>query len=224
MAKALTAHQQKIWDLHTGGKPRQEIADEMNLSVNNVSKTLTIIRRKLGITAEIAKKLAAEGSTLEHKKPEQVAALIDGLTDPFKKIKDACDAAGLPSGVSDRLLKRMKAKYQGVTREVRRMKSHEIAHMLEDKILMMGDYLDDQVVAAASARDLALGMSALIEKRALLRGEPTAIISDHERKKLNELGPAMLEALKRRGIAPPEPSIEGQFTREVTVEPVRTDA
>jgi hypothetical protein len=200
MAKALTAHQQKMWDLHAGGKPRQEIADEMGLSVNNVSKTLTIVRRKLGITAEMAKKLAAEGSTLEHKKPEQVAALIDGLTDPFKKIKDACDAAGLPSGVSERLLKRMKAKYQGVTREVRRVKSHEIAHMLEDKILMMGDYLDDQVVAAASARDLALGMSALIEKRALLRGEPTAIISDHERKKLHELLPALIEEGKRRGI------------------------
>jgi hypothetical protein len=217
--KPLTPHQQKLWTLKCEGKNRHEIAEAMNLSVNNVSKTMTVIHKKLGITAEMANKARVEGMSLENTKPEQVAALIDGLTDPFKKIKDACDAAGLPLGVSDKLLRRMKAKYQGVTREVRRVKSHEIAHMLEDKILMMGEYLDETTVAAASARDLALGMSALIEKRALLRGEPTAIISDHERKKLNELGAPLLAALKRRGI-----TLDGEFTKEVTDEPVRPDA
>jgi hypothetical protein len=44
-----------------------------------------------------------------------------------------------------------------------------------------------------------LGLGVMIEKRNLLRGEPTAIISDHERKKLHELLPALLEEAKRRG-------------------------
>ena len=69
------------------------------------------------------------------------------------------------------------------------------------------EFFDDKVMAEASARDIMLGIGVMIEKRNLLRGEPTAIISDHERKKLHELLPALIAESKRRGI-----TVEGTVT------------
>ncbi len=71
-------------------------------------------------------------------------------------------------------------------------------------------YLDDKVAGEASARDLAMGISQLVEKQQLLRGMPTAITSDLERKKMLELAPLLIAEAQRRGI-----TIEGQV-REVT--------
>ena len=65
-------------------------------------------------------------------------------------------------------------------------------------------------MAEASARDLMLGMSALVEKRQLLRGEPTQIISDLERKRLTELLPLLSFEMQRRGI-----TYDGQVTQKV---------
>ncbi len=45
----------------------------------------------------------------------------------------------------------------------------------------------------------------MVEKRQLLRGEATVIVSDLERKKLNELLPLLIAEGQRRGI-----TIEGE--------------
>jgi hypothetical protein len=50
----------------------------------------------------------------------------------------------------------------------------------------------------------------MIEKRQLLRGEPTQIISDAERKKLHELLPLAIAEAQRRGL-----TLDGQVTERI---------
>jgi hypothetical protein len=91
----------------------------------------------------------------------------------------------------------------------RSLKSGEIVDALNHKIDLALRYMDDKTMSEASFRDLALGTAAMIEKRQLLRGEPTAIISDAERAKLHELLPLAIAEAQRRGL-----TIEGQVTEK----------
>lgn len=216
MAKELTAHQQKLWDLHTAGKARAEIAEAMQISPNNVSKTLTIIRKKLGVKDNPKARGAA--LRVENSNPALAAAAIDYITEPLEaSIKQFATETGVNYSTAKALVKRIQARNGQFISQVRDLKTQELSSMIGSKIHLMLGYLDDAVVAQASARDLSMAIAQLTEKRQLLRGEPTAIISDHDRKKLHELAAPLVAALQRRGI-----TLDGQIT-ERTVEPVRTE-
>lgn len=217
--KPLTAKQRAVYELarpESGtGKTRAEIAALLGISKPMVSKTLQAAYKKLGLSKKNGMSIA---NTLEVRHPEKAAKVIDALSDPLLKVKEALVASGLPDRVSDSLLKRLRVKFFGVVREVKALKTQEILRMCEEKLDMIDFYLDDKVMAEASARDLGLMAGVLIEKRALLRGEPTAIISDYERKKIHELFPALIAEAQRRGL-----TVEGQVTAK-TIEPFRTPA
>lgn len=72
--------------------------------------------------------------------------------------------------------------------------------------------LDSVKVAGMNGRELAAAASALLEKRALLRGEPTAIIRSENRGSLEKVGELLLAELARRGRTIPgvEKLIEGR--------------
>lgn len=209
----LTAKQQRIHTMRLPpyeggeGKTRPQIAAELGISEPVVSKTITAINKKLGV------KVAPGNKPVEIANPEKAAAILDAGTEPLLKVSEAMIAAGLPEKVRDSLLRRLKSKYYGVVTEVRNLKTQEILDMLGKNIHRALTYMDDKVMAEASFRDLALGTTAMIEKRALLRGEPTQIVSDHERKKLHELLPALIAEGQRRGI-----TLEGTVM-EKTVSP-----
>lgn len=63
--------------------------------------------------------------------------------------------------------------------------------------------LDDTVMATATPGDLTRLVSMLIEKRALLRGEPTAIVRNEQRGSLDKVAALLLGELQRRGIKLP---------------------
>lgn len=218
----LTAKQQAAYDLTRPekdggqGKTYGEAATILGISKPVVSKTLQAVYRKLGLRNG---ERGTEGRTAtELRNPEKAAAAIDALTDPLEKVKDALAAAGLPGKVSDALLRRLRVKFFGAVTEVRAFKTQELVRMCEEKLGMIDHYLDDKVMAEASARDLGLMAGVLIEKRQLLKGEPTQIISNDDRKKLHELMPALIAEGRRRAI-----TVEGQVT-EITIEPQRTTA
>lgn len=217
--KPLTAKQQAVYDLArpaTGqGKTRAEIAALLGISKPVVSKMLQAAYRKLGLSKKTG---LTQASATEFRNPEKTAKIIDALSDPLLKVKEALVASGLPERVSESVLKRLRTKFFGAVREVKALKTQEILRMCEEKLDMIDFYLDDKVMAEASARDLGLMAGVLIEKRALLRGEPTAIISDHERKKIHELFPALIAEAQRRGL-----TVDGQVM-ERKVEPLGTTA
>ncbi len=203
----LTEKQQAIWDLFESGKTRPEIAALLSISVSYISHTLMRIRKKLGVKA-----VPCGQKPLEVTNPEKAAAILDALSeaDPYVKISEAFQAAGLPPQVKQALLRRLRVKYNGEITELKALKTAEILELLGKKINLALSYMDDKVMSEASFRDLALGTTAMIEKRQLLRGEPTQIISDNERKKLHELIPSLIAEAQRRGI-----TIEGKVTEKL---------
>ena len=200
----LTAHQQEIWDLRQSGKLQQEIAVALGISEPVVNRTMGVIYKKLGI------KLVKGNRATEEMNPAKTVAVLDALTepDPYIKIREAFAIAGMQKPVSDGLIHRLRVKYNGALMEVKSLKTQEILDLLNRRIHLGLQYLDDKVMAEASARDIMMGLGIMIEKRQLLRGEPTQIISDHERKKLHELVPELLKEAQRRGI-----TIEGTAER-----------
>lgn len=193
---ALTLKQQAVYDMKVAGKTRAEIAHILGISQPVVSKTLQACYKKLGLKK---RDRPEPNRGAEHTNPEFAAAVLDAGTEPLQKIRDACEAAGLPPVASMALLRRMRIKFAGLTQELRALKTNEILDLLDKKIHLGLHYLDDVAFAGASGRDIMLGLGVMIEKRQLLRGEPTQIISDHERKKLHELMPALIAEAQRRG-------------------------
>ena len=219
----LTEKQQAVWDLKCAGKSVKEIAADRGVSVPVVWKTLNIVRKKLGIVD--ARGLGQEQKRIENIEPDKAAVLVDAVTEPdvrgkLRRISDAIKESGLPERFGKAILKRLETRYLNVKTEIRSLKTSEILAMIGEKIHLAGQYLDDHSMAEASARDLMLGMSALVEKRQLLRGEPTQIVSDFERKRLNELLPLLSMEMQRRGI-----TFDGRLIEKtVHVEPANPPA
>ena len=221
--RPLTAKQQLTWDMKEAGKSLAEIAAARGVSVPVVNKTLMVIRRKLGIAD--GRKTNQEQRRIENVDPDKAAVLVDSVTDPdvygkLHRIRQAIKDSGLPERFGKAILKRLETRYLNVKTEIRALKTGEILDMIGEKIHLAGQYLDDHAMAEASARDLMLGMSALVEKRQLLRGEPTQIVSDLERKRLNELLPLLHSEMSRRGI-----TYDGRVIEKVVhAEPPNTPA
>ena len=212
LAVPLTQKQQLAYDLRMQGKSRADAASLMGISKPVYSKTLQAAYKKLGIS----RKTQANSNSAEISDPVKFAAVIDAATEPEAKlesIRKVFKDYGLPPIASEALLRRIRQKYFGVVEATRSLKSGEIVDALNNKIDLALRYMDDKTMSEASFRDLALGTAAMIEKRQLLRGEPTQIISDAERAKLHELLPRVIAEAQRRGL-----TIEGQVT-EKSIEP-----
>lgn len=201
LGMCLTVKQARIWALRGEGKRAREIAVAVGVSLSVVRKQLWAVRQKLGIARGAKSALKGRPPT-EATDPEKAAAVLDGASEPegLKKVAVAMREAGLPEAVQAALLRRLRIRYFGVVSEVRNLKTQELLDLLGRKLHLALSYMDDKVIAEASFRDLALGSTAMIEKRQLLRGEPTQIVSDLERKRLAELTPLLIAEALRRGI------------------------
>jgi hypothetical protein len=199
-----------MWDMYRpaeeGGQGlnRHQIAAAMDLSVNNISKTLTIIRRKLG-----QQKTSAD-NRMEVKDPDKAQMFVEALSQPNITKEDAAKLLGYKSGdhINQKMFARLCNVYAAPLAEKKRMKLEQLKAILEDQLHRSARFMTDDKLAEASARDLAVAQAAWIEKLQLVKGQPTAIISDHERKQMNELGTALLNEMRRRGI-----TIDGQAQR-----------
>ena len=76
--------------------------------------------------------------------------------------------------------------------------------LVEERLFWAMKLLTPDVIAAAGPRDLTQMISALVEKRNLLRGEPTAIVRNENRGSLEQVGQLLVQEMRRRGL-----SIEG---------------
>lgn len=78
----------------------------------------------------------------------------------------------------------------------------EILAKLDSITARVLDSIDDETIAKSGLRDRMIAAGVAIDKRQLLSGQPTQILSIDERKSLNALVPALLREAQRRGIAP----------------------
>lgn len=214
----LTERESLILTLKREGKTSKVIAATLGCSHNVIRNALNGIYTKIGMKGGLHRAAISKESTsnlTELKRPEQAAAFIDAVTDPFAKIALAMRDCGLPESTCEALLRRLRTRYRPVNAALRDLKTADLIRMLNERITLALQYIDEKVIAEASFRDLSLGTSAMIEKRNLLRGEPTQVFDFNLRQKLEVLLPAAIAEARRRGIP-----IEGD-TRVVAEEPVK---
>lgn len=205
------------------GKTPAEAAIALGLTIQSVYNMWARINRKLGIPKmEKAEQLAlatqagAEQRMIEHASPEVAAAAFDAASDPtaesqraaIDRVNDELQRAGIPGKVSQAIVRRMRVRYGNAITVKRALTTNEILKGIDEQIFLIDSYIDDKVCAESNLRDLGLVKAALLEKRNLLRGEPTQIISDSERKKMIELMGPLVTEMSRRGF-----TVEGEAKR-----------
>lgn len=205
------------------GKTAREVAAELGITLQNVYNTCSLARRKLGIPkmekAEqfaLAAKASNEQAHIENRNPEVAAAAFDAASDPLAesqraaidRVNDELQRAGIPGKVSQAIVRRMRVRYGNAITVKRALTTNEILKGIDEQIFLIDSYIDDKVCAESNLRDLGLVKAALLEKRNLLRGEPTQIISDSERKKMIELMGPLVTEMSRRGF-----TVDGEAKR-----------
>ena len=140
--------------------------------------------------------------------PEDLAEVMDLAAEPLSTIAAAARECGLDEKVARSLIKAVNQQYAPVMQEMRTVKTGELQRMIDDRAWRALAHMTDKKFSEASAVQLAVMMGILLEKRQLLRGEPTHIFSIGERESLNDLIPMMVKEAHRRGM---EISQEGEM-------------
>ncbi len=144
---------------------------------------------------------------------DRVAALCQDLLDP------TCDhsykALGRKHSFSDKTAKalhmRLMTHYMPQNRELRTLTATKMLAKTEDRLDAILDHMTDYKLAHSSAKDLAICYGILAEKRALLRGEPTQIMSIDDSRSLSHLMKDVIAEAERRGLDINSPVLEGEF-------------
>lgn len=137
----------------------------------------------------------------EVKNPEAFAEfLIEYATDPEQNITALAEACGLPVSSARHIIQRLQGKYQPVTEAVRAMTTDSLIKQIESKLPMLLDGITKKKVDDAPIREIAVAFGVLAEKRQLLKGEPTQILTYEERSNLNKVAPAIIKEMERRGM------------------------
>lgn len=140
---------------------------------------------------------------------------------PLDDFLDAGKRLGLPVKAIEDLRKRFQAA-DGTAIDVReKLETSELLKMIDEKIRLTFHYLDDYVLSKANAQSLMTTGGILIDKRQLLSGEPTHILSHADRQNMNDLLPALQAEVERRGLTiehhtEHDGSIQVQVLKDVT--------
>lgn len=147
------------------------------------------------------------GNSTENTNPDAVATVFDGATEPWVDTFTAiAEDAGLNPKVTSAIVKRLSRDHPGLLTYVRDLKTKHFVSAIEHRLAEALDALTPEKMHEASARDLAVVVSILVEKRQLLRGEPTQILSIEERQHMAEILPLLLKEAERRGM-----TVEGDY-------------
>lgn len=130
---------------------------------------------------------------------EPIAAL-EAISSPVDEFLNACRELGVPREHAMGIVSRLAARKTDFVSRLDRLGTRDIIRKVEEKIGLVLHYLDEFAIAGASPRDLAIIFGIMVEKRQLLLGEPTQILSMQERKHINDLIPALLQEASHRGM------------------------
>lgn len=182
----------------------REIAERLGTSKGAVNSSYREALKKRDRAANpqtysCKSEVKVRADTVEVKRPEETAELLDIALEPFKSIGAAAEACGFPPSTAKRLMKRMAARYKPLHDAVRKIKDEDMTLLLEDRAHRCITYIDDFNMAGAGVRDLAVSAGVMIDKARLLKGEPTQITRLEDVKKLDELEEMLFAEMKRRG-------------------------
>jgi len=146
-------------------------------------------------------------------KAERVAIIMDRLLDPSNK--ESHTALGKKHGLHPETVKRLHMElmthHQDEIEELRQINGKQLTARIEDKLSLALDHMTKEKYEKATLQQVSINFGILMEKRQLLRGEPTAIISIEESRNLGEMANQVYKELNRRGMAVTSPVFEGDF-------------
>ena len=122
--------------------------------------------------------------------------------------------AGIACGYDPDTMERLAARCQGRPPSAKgrvKLTDPELVAAIDAQLVRVFEYFDDHTLAQMSGRDLLVGAGILIDKRQVLRGEPTAITKFLDMRNMNEVMEMFRkEAARRERLAPvevtPEPA------------------
>ena len=132
--------------------------------------------------------------------PDKAADLVVEALDPFKSIEQAALQCGYPPRTARKIIERLRARAQPFYDELKGFTDKETIALLEDRGRRALEHMDDFALSGASARDLAVIAGITIDKRQLLKGEPTKIMTIENIKNLDEVGKLLQAEMERRGM------------------------
>ncbi len=98
--------------------------------------------------------------------------------------------AGIAVGYDPDTMERLAARCQGRPLSARgsvKLTDPELVAAIDAQLVRVFEYFDDHTLAQMSGRDLLVGAGILIDKRQLLRGEPTAITKFLDMRHMDEV-------------------------------------
>jgi|TARA_Y100000310_G_scaffold21356_2_gene20632 hypothetical protein len=107
---------------------------------------------------------------------------------------------GLPQMMLDAITLRHRAINGELDLKTDRLDTKGILSELDRVIGLAFSFLDPVVMAKTNARDLMTIIGIGVDKRQLLSGEPTHILSHGDRKNISNLLPALVAEVERRGL------------------------
>lgn len=132
--------------------------------------------------------------------PADIVKALDGTSTSAATILNAAAEVGISRSHAAGLLRRLAVRKAGFRSRLDRMTTRDLISAIEDRLALVLEYIDEFGISGSSPKDLAIMFGILVEKRQLLLGEPTQILSVEERKRINELIPALVEEAQRRGM------------------------
>ena len=137
----------------------------------------------------------------ETQDPEVVAGAIELLGNPLlDSVAKAARDVGLPKKVVDALRRRLDRQFLPAKLAVQDVKTSQLLALTSDRAQRVLDSVSDWDIQQASLKDKAIAVGIFIEKRQLLAGEPTQILSFNDRKHLDQLARELIRESHRRGI------------------------
>jgi len=137
--------------------------------------------------------------TMEKTDPDRAADAGALLADPLLRLKDAMVGAGVNPHFIRKFLQRLGGKSGEIFSHAEEITTKKLLRLLDEKALMALESMDEMSFLEAPLRDKAVALGIILEKRQLLSGEPTAILSVEERRHLDELIPMLMAEAQRRG-------------------------
>ena len=116
----------------------------------------------------------------------------------MKRLDGAIADCGLPARTAKALRKRVREVYAPVLGVIKDLSRDSFIAQLQNRRMKILEAMSDLKIDDASLRDLAVSYGVLQDKEALLKGDPTSIVSIEDRRTMGELSTAMVEEAKRR--------------------------
>ncbi len=140
-------------------------------------------------------------------KREAMIASSTGQPDPDKarmevvpQLRDALVTLGLSQSAIDAFVNAAVLRATPLSKAVHRPKTKDFVGLIEDRAWMALSFLDEFDILKASPKDKAVIAGILLEKRQLLRGEPTQILGIADRVELARIMPLLVAEAGKRGL------------------------